>query len=239
MDDRVILSVRGLRKCFDEKVILENINFNILYNEVVCILGSSGSGKSTLIECIAGFKEIEEGEIRLEKEKITKPNSQMIVVFQDFNQLFPWKTIEDNIAYPLKIRDKSLDKSELVDKVNRVLNLVNLEGEKKKYPKELSGGMKQRAAVARALALEPKVLLMDEPFGSLDAITRRELQKKLKKLVNELRLSVVFVTHDIDEALYLADRILLLDLKNRQIKEVDRVDFSREKIEDLLEQTVV
>lgn len=237
MSTQAILQVKNLKKSFDNKLILDNINMEVHHNEFICILGSSGSGKSTLIECIAGFTPIEDGEIRLEGQKITKPSAQMIAVFQDFNQLFPWKTIEDNIKYPLKVRNRSLNKEELSQKATKALEFVNLSGEEKKYPKELSGGMKQRAAVARALALEPKILLMDEPFGSLDAITRKELQKNLKQITKEVGLTIIFVTHDIDEALYLSNRIFLFDLKQRKLNEISKEDFKRDKIEMLLEQS--
>ncbi len=203
------------RKNFDNLLVLEDINFEIEKSEFFCILGPSGCGKSTLLRCIGGFEEFE-GEVYLNDEKIQKPRKDSIMVFQDFQQLFPWLTVLDNVVFAMKHINgerKSNHKEAL-----EFLKLVGLRDFADYYPHQLSGGMKQRVAIARSLAAKPSVLLMDEPFGSLDAQTRAILQRELLKLWKQFRTTIVFVTHNIQESIILGDRIMVMSLNPGKVK---------------------
>lgn len=192
----------------EANTIIEDLNLEIEKGEFVCILGPSGCGKSTLIRCIAGFEDFE-GNIISNGKAVTKPGTDRIMVFQDFNQLYPWKTVEKNIMYPLKLKGIK-DKTELRRITDEVLKKVDLDGKQKFYPHELSGGMKQRVAIAKALALKADVILMDEPFAALDAMTRNNLQKELLDLYNEEKMTIIFITHNIQEAIVLGTRVMLM-----------------------------
>ena len=215
-----MLKVDKINKAFtvngSEKNILNNITFTIEDGEFVCILGPSGSGKTTLLRCIGGFEALTNGNMLLDGQSIYAPGIDRIMVFQGFEQLFGWKTVEANVEYPLKIN--LIDKGNRQQLVGKYISMVGLENYKNYYPHQLSGGMKQRAAIARALALEPRILLMDEPFGNLDAQTRNSLQNELLKIWSDLKTTILFVTHDIEEAIILSDRIIMLstsgELKN-------------------------
>lgn len=207
-----ILEVKDLKMVYnntsEEKLVIDNMNLEIEKNEFLCILGASGCGKTTLLRCIAGFEKYQ-GDILVNGEKHTKPGTDRIMVFQDFNQLFPWKTVEKNIQYPLKkqgIKDKKLLK-ELSDEA---LKKVKLKGYGHYYPYQLSGGMKQRVAIAKALALKPQIILMDEPFAALDAMTRNKLQSELLTISEEEDCTIIFITHNIQEAIVLGTRIMVL-----------------------------
>ncbi len=207
-----ILRIEHLTKMFasqnDERVVLENLDLSVNEHEFICILGPSGCGKSTLLRCIAGFEEYS-GTILCDDRPAKNPSPDRMMVFQDYNQLFPWKTVEKNVQYPLKvqgIRDRAL----LKERSEEALKLVGLDGFQTYYPHELSGGMKQRAAIARALALRPKIILMDEPFAALDAITRNRLQRELYQIYDKEKATVIFITHNIQEAITLGTRILLM-----------------------------
>ncbi len=218
------LSINGLAKqfggtsgCFQA---LQGISFDVREGEFLTIIGPSGSGKSTLLRCLAGFEQPTEGNITLDGQPIQGPGIDRMMVFQGFEQLFPWLTVRDNITFSLKqahIGRTKHDRNEIAD---RYLQLVGLAGFEKFYPHELSGGMKQRVAIARALSVQPKVLLMDEPFGSLDALTRSTLEAELARIWEETRVTVVFVTHNIEEAIVQADRILVLASCPGRIKEM-------------------
>lgn len=213
-----ILKIENLKKTFyTQKVpsnILKDINLEIQKGEFVCILGPSGCGKSTLIRCIAGFEEFE-GTITSNGKVVTKPGTDRMMVFQDFNQLYPWKTVEKNIQYPLKVQGLK-DKAKLKELSDEALKKVDLDGKQKNYPHELSGGMKQRVAIAKALALKSDVILMDEPFAALDAMTRNNLQEELQIIHKEAGNTIIFITHNIQEALVLGTRVLVMD-KNGDI----------------------
>lgn len=213
-----ILKIKNLTKTYyTQKVptnILKNINLEIHKGEFVCILGPSGCGKSTLIRCIAGFEDFE-GTIISNGKVVTKPSTDRMMVFQDFNQLYPWKTVEKNVQYPLKLQGIK-DKKILKEMSDEALKKVDLDGKQKNYPHELSGGMKQRVAIAKALALKSEVILMDEPFAALDAMTRNKLQAELQIIHKEAGNTVIFITHNIQEALVLGTRVLVLD-KNGDI----------------------
>ena len=206
-----ILKVENLSKKYDnnkESLILKDFNLSIQQNDFLCILGASGCGKTTLLRCIAGFEDFE-GNIFVEDKKVSKPGIDRTMVFQNFEQLLPWRTIEKNIILGLQnIGIKN--KQELKDIAYSYLDKVGLAKYKDYYPHQLSGGMKQRVAIARALAIKPKIILMDEPFASLDAMTRTSLQEELLKIREKEDMTVIFVTHNIQEALVLGTRNIVL-----------------------------
>lgn len=214
-----ILEIKQLSKSYtsgtNQHTILTEMNLSVKEHEFLCILGSSGCGKTTLLRCIAGFEDYT-GTINISGHLTTTPSTERIMVFQDFNQLFPWKTVEKNITYALK-RSNQFTKQEIRERTTTYLNKVNLSDHKSYYPFQLSGGMKQRVAIAKALALKPQIILMDEPFASLDAISRRNLQNELLTINRAEKMTTIFVTHNIQEALILGTRILVLG-KNGQIK---------------------
>lgn len=213
-----VLKIENLTKTYisqkNTTQVLKSVNLTVKQNEFLSILGPSGCGKSTLLRCIAGFEKYE-GKIVCNGKVANKPSTDRIMVFQDYNQLFPWKTIEKNIWYPLKLKGIK-DKEKLKSISDNFLEKVGLNGKEKMYPHELSGGMKQRAAIAKALALEPDIILMDEPFAALDAITRNALQKELSQIWSNAGITVIFVTHNIQEAIVLGTRIILMG-KNGEI----------------------
>lgn len=217
MNDR-FLDIKGLSKTYSagksENNVIHNLNLTVSKGEFICILGPSGCGKSTLIRCIAGFEDFD-GEIICNGKQVKKPGVDRIMVFQDFNQLYPWKTVEQNIQYPLKLQGLK-DKNKLKSISDEFLKKVDLDGKQKCYPHELSGGMKQRVAIAKSLALRPDVILMDEPFAALDAMTRNNLQEELINIYESENITVIFITHNIQEAIVLGSRILFMN-KNGEI----------------------
>jgi NitT/TauT family transport system ATP-binding protein len=196
----------------NEKLVLKDININVEAGEFVCLLGQSGCGKSTFLRLLAGLEQCTSGEIRIGGEKVTEPSLDRGVVFQDYG-LFPWMTAGENITLALKKRFPDWSKKECRDRAVELLKAVGLDEEiYKKYPKKLSGGMKQRCAIASAFGINPPILLMDEPFGALDAVTRSRLQDMVLELWGHQKekKTVFFVTHDVDEAMLLASRIFVL-----------------------------
>jgi NitT/TauT family transport system ATP-binding protein len=203
-----IMSVESLVKNYGPVQILAGIDFTVTKGEFVCIVGPSGSGKTTLLRSIAGLQAPTSGRTVFEGVEVTEPPAKLAVVFQDYSRsLLPWLTVADNVLLPIKGR---FPKNELHDRVDRALTSVGLAGKGNLYPWQMSGGMQQRAAIARGLAYNPDVLLMDEPFAAVDAQTRVELEDLVLRLRDEYKTTVLFVTHDIDEAVYLADRVLVL-----------------------------
>lgn len=190
-----------------ETPILDSISFSINTGTFISILGPSGCGKSTLLNIIAGFIPPNKGEVKFNGIPITEPNPSRVVIFQDYG-LFDWKTVQGNIEFGLKA--KNTPKQIRREKTQYFVDLVNLRGSENKYPSELSGGMKQRAAIARALAVEPECLLMDEPFGALDSQTRNLLQDEILSIWSKTQNTIVMITHNIEEAVYLSDRIIVL-----------------------------
>lgn len=194
---------------------MENVNLNVLENEFVCIVGPSGCGKSTLLRMVAGLDEITEGDIIIQDRKIIGPGADRGMVFQSYT-LFPWMTVGDNIRFGLKIRKiPAKEQEEIVDKY---LKVIKLEKFKDSYPKELSGGMKQRVAIARALANSPEVLLMDEPFSALDPQTKADMQLLMRQIWQVEKPTVLFVTHDIEEAVFLSSKIYVLTSRPGTVK---------------------
>jgi len=205
-------------------VVLENLSLDVKDKEFVCILGSSGCGKTTLLRMIAGLDNAESGSVVLDGEEIRGPNPKVGMVFQEYS-LFPWRTVIDNIAFGLEMR--GIPKEERHRVAEEYLELVNLSQFRDSYPSELSGGMRQRVAVARALALDPVVLLMDEPFGALDAQTRNKLQIELLEIWEKTKKTVVFITHSVDEAVFLADRIVVMTPRPGRICQIFEIPLPR------------
>ena len=204
--------------------VLKDINFNIEEGEFVSLLGPSGCGKSTVLKLIAGLDGATSGEVRVNGEKVTKPGTDRIVVFQE-GGLFPWMTVKENVAYGLNL--KKMSKAEVEQKAVDGLQMVHLGNFADAYPYELSGGMKQRVAIARALVMDPEVLLMDEPFAALDEQTRLVLHKELQNIWRKTGNTILFITHNIREALTLSDRVLLMSTRPGQIKESFTVQAAR------------
>ena len=188
---------------------VEDVSFSVAEGEKFILLGPSGCGKSTLLKSIAGFMPPARGRIALEGASVTRPGPDRVVVFQEFDQLLPWKTVLANVVYPLRVARKQPGAAARAG-AERYLRMVGLENFSDSYPHQLSGGMKQRVAIARSLALDPRMLLMDEPFASLDALTRRKMQDELLGIWEATRKTILFVTHSIQEAVLLGDRILVL-----------------------------
>ncbi|WP_226847439.1 ABC transporter ATP-binding protein [Bifidobacterium lemurum] len=203
-----MIDVQGVGKQYGNGTYaVKDVNLHIDSGEFLAIVGPSGCGKSTLLRMIAGFESITEGQILVETRPVSGPGPDRGVVFQDYG-LFPWLTVEENIAYGPK--EAGYPRSQVKELVDKYIDLVGLKLFAKKFPHELSGGMQQRVAIARVLANTPSVMLMDEPFGALDALTREQLQNQLSYIQKDLGITVVFVTHSIEEAVYLADRVVVM-----------------------------
>jgi NitT/TauT family transport system ATP-binding protein len=213
------IDVKGVNKVFKtdnrEVVALREINLQIPQGQFVCLLGPSGCGKSTLLNAVAGFSLPSSGEITADGKLITGPGPERGMVFQEY-ALFPWMTVEKNITFGLEV--KGMAQSEIKQRVDQLLAMLSLSDFRARYPKDLSGGMRQRVAIARVLALDSPIMLMDEPFGALDALTRRNLQDELLRIWSELKKTIIFVTHSIEEAIYLADRIVVMTYRPGTVK---------------------
>jgi NitT/TauT family transport system ATP-binding protein len=211
--------VDGVSKVFHTDgralVALQDIDLEIARGQLVCLLGPSGCGKSTLLNAVAGFAPPTSGSIRADGQLVTGPGPERGMVFQEY-ALFPWMTVFQNIAFGLQI--KGMDKAAIAARVDGLLATLSLSDFRHRFPKDLSGGMRQRVAIARVLALDSPILLMDEPFGALDALTRRNLQDELLRIWSELKKTILFVTHSIEEALYLADRIVVMTYRPGTVK---------------------
>jgi NitT/TauT family transport system ATP-binding protein len=209
----IVLSVRGLSKRYHsqagERLVLDGVDLDVARGEFLCIVGPSGAGKTTLLRCMSGLLQPTNGVVMVHGAPIDRPPASLAVVFQDYSRsLMPWMSIESNVMLPL--RSGGLSKRERRDRAREALAAVGLSGTHAQYPWQLSGGMQQRAAIARALAYRPEALLMDEPFASVDAQTRADLEDLVLSLKDKLGVSVILVTHDIDEAVYLGDHVVVL-----------------------------
>ena len=203
---------------------LQDISTTVPEGQFLCLLGPSGCGKSTLLNAIAGFTPLTAGRITIGGVPVTEPGPDRGMVFQEY-ALFPWMSVEDNVRFGLDI--KGVPREAARATVDRIIATLGLSDFRTRFPKDLSGGMRQRVAIARILALDPPVMLMDEPFGALDALTRRTLQDELLRIWAEYRKTVIFVTHSIEEAIYLADRILVMTYRPGRIKRDVIVDMPR------------
>jgi NitT/TauT family transport system ATP-binding protein len=224
----VQIQVRGVEKTFSvgaQKIVaLQNIDLDIRKGEFVCLLGPSGCGKSTLLNAVAGFQPPTKGSVTVDGRTITEPGPDRGMVFQEY-ALFPWMTVAQNVAFGLEI--KGMSKAEIAERVEWLLQKLHLQDFRNRFPKDLSGGMRQRVAIARVLALDSPILLMDEPFGALDALTRRTLQDELLRIWEEVGKTILFVTHSIEESIYLADRIIVMTYRPGTIKRDVIVDMPR------------
>jgi NitT/TauT family transport system ATP-binding protein len=216
--------IRGLRMTFrgegSEVRVLDDLDLDVREGEFVCILGPSGCGKSTLLNIVAGFLPPTSGSVRIDGEEVHGPDPRRIFVFQE-RGVFPWLTVEGNIGFGLG----RLSREEREKRIGHYVRLVGLEGFEKAYPHELSGGMKQRVEVARALAVDPDMLYLDEPFGALDSITRLEMRRELLRIWQAERKTILFVTHDIEESVQLADRVVVLSARPARIRRIVEIDL--------------
>ena len=225
-----MIEIKDVSKSFpqndqsDDLSILNNLSLNIADKQFISLVGPSGCGKSTLLRIIAGLLNPDTGEVVVDGKKVEGPGADRFMVFQDY-VLFPWLTVWNNIAMGLKVKKKPKDY--IKSKTEWAIELVGLTGFENSYPHQLSGGMKQRVALARALVMNPGILLMDEPFGALDSFTRMKLQDELVNLCNRKDFTVIFVTHDPEEAVYLSDKIVVLSGSPAGIKEVIDVDLPK------------
>ncbi len=204
---------------------LQDVSFGVDSSEFLCVVGQSGCGKTTLLNIVAGFLTPTKGEVRIGGQPVAGKGFDRGIVFQDFAQLFPWRTAQRNVEFGLEM--KGIPREERAEIALRFLRLVNLEKFTRAYPHELSGGMQQRVAIARALAYNPAVLLMDEPFAALDALTREEMQRFLVDVWRETRKTVIYVTHNVSEAVYLGDRVVILTPHPGTVKAQVRIAMPR------------
>jgi NitT/TauT family transport system ATP-binding protein len=223
-----MIRVQGLHKAFRgserEVIALAGIDLDVAEGEFVCLLGPSGCGKSTLLNMVGGFDQPTAGTVSAMGKPVTGPGPDRAMVFQEY-ALFPWMTVERNIAFGLEIKGE--DGQRMADIVAGWLKKLSIGDFRDRFPKDLSGGMRQRVAIARALAIDSPILLMDEPFGALDALTRRTLQDELLRLWAELRKTVLFVTHGIDESVLLADRVVVMTYRPGTVKRVQPIALPR------------
>ena len=217
-----MLSVRGLKKVYQtdggDIEAVRNLTFDLRAGELACLVGPSGSGKTTLLKCISGLMAPTEGEVLLDGKRVSGPPKKMAVVFQEYGRsLFPWMRVRDNVELPLK--NQGVPKAERDRLVDEALEAVGLSHVPRSYPWQLSGGMQQRVAIARAIAYQPEVLLMDEPFAAVDAQTRADLEDLIRVVWKKLGVTVLFVTHDIDESVYLGERVIILSSSPTVVQE--------------------
>jgi NitT/TauT family transport system ATP-binding protein len=215
----------------DPTAALDDFNLQVEENEFVGIVGPSGCGKTTFLLMVAGLESITSGELLLESRTVNGPDPRHAIVFQEY-LLFPWRTVQQNVEFGPEVRGISKENRRQI--AEKYISLVGLEGFEKRYPHELSGGMKQKAAIARALANEPKVLLMDEPFASLDALTRETLQQELLRIWQQTEATVLFVTHSITEAVYLSDKVVVMGKRPGKIRGVTQIDLPRPRTSPML-----
>ena len=199
---------------------LDHVSLDIEKGEFICLLGPSGCGKSTLLNALAGFEKVSSGSVRIDGREVTEPSIDNITIFQNYG-LLPWRNVLKNVE--LGLESKKVPKEEREKTAKKYLGLVGLSGYEKRYPKQLSGGQQQRVAIARGLAVDPEIIFMDEPFGALDAITRMKLQEDILKISREEKKTIIFVTHDIEEAVFLADRIVVMMADPGRIKSIVKV----------------
>ncbi|PIG95431.1 ABC transporter ATP-binding protein [Gloeocapsopsis sp. IPPAS B-1203] len=231
------LEVENLVKSYpkadgSEFVVLDGINLTINEDEFISVIGHSGCGKSTLLKIVAGLEEPSYSSVRLDGKEIRKPGAERMMVFQHYS-LLPWLTVKENIRLAVDEVLKNTSRAEKISIVNEHLSMVNLTAAANKYPDEISGGMKQRVGIARALATRPKMLLMDEPFGALDALTRSKLQRQVLDIWEQHRQAVMMITHDVDEAIYMSGRIVLMtNGPAAKIGEIIDVPFSHPRVSE-------
>lgn len=240
LSDKHAVVISGLEKTFTvgkaatATVVhaLHDVDLTVDRGEFITVIGPSGCGKSTLLECVAGLTTADGGEIRLGGEVVRGPNARRVVVFQSAS-LLPWRTVQRNVAYGAELAHWPAER--IRERVSTALALVGLTGFEQHYPHQLSGGMQQRANLARALVMEAEVILMDEPFGALDAMTKRAMQDEMLSLHAKLGRTVIFITHDLDEAIYLGDRVVVMKAAPGEIKSIVTVPFERPRPRDIVD----
>ena len=230
-DRKPFLEIKDVSKVYPTKngpfTVLDGVNLNVYESEFICVIGHSGCGKSTLLNMISGFNFPTDGQVLLQGQPITKPGPDRMVVFQNY-ALLPWRTAFENVYIAVNAVYPNKPEAEKTAIVREHLAMVGLAEAADKKPPQMSGGMKQRVSIARALAIRPKVMILDEPFGALDAITKEELQEELLKIWSDNQCTVLMITHDIDEALFLADRLVMMtNGPHAKIGEVMEIPFSR------------
>lgn len=224
MSEVATLTCQHVCKWYDASPVLLDVSLDVRPREFLCIVGPSGCGKTTLLRMMDGLITPDYGTIALDDKPITAPHPNISMVFQDFG-LFPWKTVFRNVAFPLDLRHAS--RQEIEERVHWAINLVGLSGSEHRFPNQLSGGMRQRVGIARALVAQPQILLMDEPFASVDAQVREMLQEELLSIWSQVQQTVIFITHSIDEAITLADRVVVMGQKPGRVVETLPVEIER------------
>ncbi|HEV7237913.1 MAG TPA: ABC transporter ATP-binding protein [Thermoanaerobaculia bacterium] len=217
---KIKVRFRDVSTNFGAVDVLQHVNIDVAEGEFLCIVGPSGCGKSTLLNIAGGFLQPTSGDVTIDGEPVTGPDRRRIFVFQE-RGVFPWLTVEDNIGFGLF----DVSAEERKKRIDQYVSLVGLKGFERSYPRELSGGMKQRVEVARALAVNPDVLYLDEPFGALDSITRLQMRRELLRIWQAERKTVLFVTHDIEESVQLADRVVVISARPGRIRRVVDIDI--------------
>ncbi len=219
-----VIEVRELSKSYDDRLVLDRLDIDVQRGDFVCIVGPSGAGKTTLLRCMSGLMTPSSGSVLLDGEVIERPPAKLAFVFQDYSRsLMPWMSVVANVELPLRAR--GLKRAERAERAASALAAVGLDGHGAKYPWQLSGGMQQRVAIARALAYQPEALVMDEPFASVDAQTRAELENQMLRVREEFGVTIVLVTHDVDEAVYLGDEVVVLSGSPTRVRERIRIDL--------------
>ena len=220
------LSISKLSVRFGSRTILDSVNLDVRQGEFVCIVGSSGSGKTTMLRVLAGLARADEGKVLFEGAEISGPSRDRAIIFQDYSKaLLPWRTVRGNVALSLEARNFPAAEQGAV--IDELLGRMGLSQAKEQFPSQLSGGMQQRVQIARCLAQDPKLLLMDEPFGALDAMTRQTLQDEILQLVADKHIATVFITHDLEEAIYLGNRVVVLGGSPAGVIESMEIDLPR------------
>jgi NitT/TauT family transport system ATP-binding protein len=229
-----VIEIQGCTKVYPRGnvKVFEDFSLDVRRGEIVTIVGPSGCGKTTLLRCLNGLIPVTSGSISVDGDRVTKPDPRLAMVFQHFG-LFPWQTVEKNVAFGLRMQ--GVRKTEWKDKTAAYIKMVGLEGFEQSYPFHLSGGMRQRVGLARALAVQPQVMLMDEPFASVDAQTRETLQRELLAISARTPLTMIFITHSIEEAVLMGDRVVVLSPRPARVREIIEVPFQRPRdIDDLV-----
>lgn len=230
-NDNPIIQIEHLDFAYSpEQKIIDDFHLDIRNQELITIVGESGCGKSTLLNIIAGLLPASRGQVYMHGQLITQPGPDRTMVFQD-DAVFPWYTVRQNVEYGLKVQ--KLSATQVKERVDQLLKLVGLYESQKLFPRQLSGGMRKRVDVARAIATEPEVLLMDEPFAALDVLTKQRLQEEFLNIWNENRMTVIFVTHDLEEALFLSDRVVVMSNHPGRVQRLVEVPFGRPRLADM------
>ncbi|MFM2431821.1 MAG: Nitrate transporter, ATP-binding protein [Cyanobacteriota bacterium] len=231
------VSISNVSKAYGSTVVLEDVNLEVQEGEFICVIGHSGCGKTTLLNMVSGFNSPTSGDVLVHGKPVEGPGPERMVVFQNYC-LLPWKTVYENVYLAVNSVYPGKSKAEKDEIVKNNLHMVGLDEAMDKKPGQISGGMKQRVSIARALSIRPEVLILDEPFGALDAITKEELQEELLQIWEENRITIMMITHDIDEALFLADRIVMMTNGPRaKVGEIIDVPFARTRVREEITET--